>query len=144
MEVARGIFAKRGIGLVEITVTGTGEIYQAAQVLSQRNIQAMWVTGDNTALQGFAGIAKVAADARLPLIINDPEFVKQGALAAVGLGWREAGYAASELLARVLRGEAPANIPFKEVAVKKVVLNHDVARRLGVTFPKALIEEAEE
>ncbi len=144
VEVARGIFKERGIKLEEVTVTGTGELYQAAQVLAQRNIQAMWITGDNTALQGFAGIAKVAADSRLPLIINDPEFVEQGALAAVGIGWREAGHAASDLVARVLRGEDPANIPFEEVAVKKVVLNHDLARKLGITFPEALLKEAGE
>src|SRR5688572_15138181 len=51
--VARGIFKERGIKLQEIAITGTGEIYQAAQVLTQRGVQALWVTGDNTALQGF-------------------------------------------------------------------------------------------
>ncbi len=143
VEVARDLFAERGIKLEEVTVTGTGELFQAAQVLSHRNIQAMWVTGDNTALQGFAGIAKVAADARLPLVINDPEFTDLGALACVGLGWYEAGHAASKLAARVLRGEKPQDIPFVEVADKKVVLNHEVARRLGITFPAALVREAE-
>ena len=142
VEVARGLFAKRGIKLEEVTVTGTGELFQAAQALSQRNIQAMWVTGDNTALQGFAGIAKVAADSRLPLVINDPEFTDLGAVACVGLGWYEAGHAASKLAARVLRGERPQHIPFGEVAAKKIVLNHDVARKLGITFPAALVEEA--
>lgn len=140
VEVARGLFTGRGMRLEEVTVTGTGELYQAAQVLAQRNIQAMWITGDNTALQGFAGIAKVAADARLPLVINDPEFTAQGAVACVGIGWRESCHAASKLVARVLRGENPRNIPFEEVAIKKVVLNHDVAGKLGITFPAALVQ----
>lgn len=142
VEVARGIFTQRGIKLEEVTVTGTGELYQAAQVLTHRNIQALWVTGDNTALQGFGGIAKVASEARLPLIINDPEFTSKGALACVGLGWYQAGQAAAKLAARVLRGESPRNIPFEEVAVKKVVLNHEVAQKLGITFPADLVQEA--
>jgi putative tryptophan/tyrosine transport system substrate-binding protein len=61
----------------------------------------------------------------------------------VGLGWRQAGEAASKLVARVLRGESPAGIPFEEVAVKKVVLNNEVAAKLGITFPPELVEEAE-
>jgi hypothetical protein len=92
------------------------------------------VTGDNTALQGFDAIVKAARDAKLPLIINDPEFVQRGALIAVGIGWYETGKAASKVLARVLRGEQPRNIPFEEVAVKKLVLNQEVAKTLGITF----------
>ena len=140
--VARGIFEQRRIKLQEIAITGTNEIFQAAQELTRRGIQALWVTGDNTALQGFDGIVKAARDAKLPLIINDPEFVSRGALLAVGIGWYETGKAASKILARVLRGELPRNIPFEEVAVKKLVLNHEVAKALGMTFPPDIVRAA--
>src|SRR5499433_339672 len=140
--VARGIFEQRGIQLQEIAITGTSEILQAAHVLTQRGVQALWVTGDNTALQGFDAIVKVARDAKLPLVINDPEFVQRGALVAVGIGWYETGKAASKVLARVLRGEQPRNIPFEEVAVKKLVLNQEVARSLGITFPPDIVQAA--
>lgn len=143
VAVARDLFRKRGINLEEVTVTSTSEILQAAQVVTHRNIQAMWVTGDNTALQGFDAIAKAARDAKLPLIINDPEFTARGALASVGLGWYDAGHAAGKLASRVLQGESPATLPFEEVAVKKVVLNHDVAQQLGITFPPDVLKEAE-
>ena len=142
MSVARGIFEQRGIKLQEIAITGTHEIFQAAQVLTQRGVQALWVTGDNTALQGFDAIVKAARDAKLPLIINDPEFVERGALVAVGIGWYETGKAASQILARVLRGERPRNIPFEEVAVKKLVLNQEVAKALGITFPPDIVRAA--
>jgi len=67
VSVARELFHKRGIRLEEIAITNTSEAYQAAQALATRNIQAYWITGDNTALQAFSGIAKVALQARLPL-----------------------------------------------------------------------------
>ena len=89
-------------------------------------------------------IAKAARDAKLPLIINDPEFVQKGALVAVGIGWYETGKAASKVLARVLRGEAPKNIPFEDVAVKKLVLNQKVASALGITFPADMTQAAVE
>jgi putative ABC transport system substrate-binding protein len=87
VSVARDLFTKRGIKLEEVSVTGSSEVAQAAQVLASRNIQAIWITGDNTALQAFDAIVKVSLDRRLPLINNDPEFVDRGALACVGLGW---------------------------------------------------------
>jgi putative ABC transport system substrate-binding protein len=142
VSVARDLFTKEKIKLEEVAITGTGEVFQGAQVLSQRKIQALWITGDNTALQAFSGIAKVAMDARLPMIINDPEFTEQGALAAVGIGWYQSGRATAELAARVLLGEKPAGIPFQNVAVQELVLNPDVARKLGITFPPSLIQQA--
>src|SRR5262245_58507257 len=73
--VARDIFKQRGIKLEEIAITGTSEIFQAAQVLTQRGVQALWVTGDNTALQGFDAIVKAARDAKTPLLNTAPESV---------------------------------------------------------------------
>jgi ABC-type uncharacterized transport system substrate-binding protein len=142
MEVARELFQKRGIKLEEVTVTNTNEVFQAAQALTTRKIQALWITGDNTALQAFDGIAKAAADARLPLIINDPEFTEKGALVAVGIGWQRTCQAAAKQVAQVLLGANPQNLPFENVAVKTVVLNSKVARKLGITFPEKLVKEA--
>jgi putative tryptophan/tyrosine transport system substrate-binding protein len=142
ISVGREAFKNHGIRLEEVTVTGSSELLQAAQVVTHRGIQAMWVTGDNTALQGFDAVSKAAQDAKLPLIINDPEFTSRGALASVGLGWYQTGLAAGTMVARVLRGEKPDKIPFQEVAVKKLVLNRDVAQRLGVTFPADVLKEA--
>jgi putative ABC transport system substrate-binding protein len=143
VSVARDLFRQRQITLEEIAITNTSEVFQAAQTLASRQVQALWITGDNTALQAFAGIAKVAADARLPLVINDPEFTEQGALASVGIGWYQTGQAAAKVAARVLRGESPQNLPFENVAVKQLVLNPKVAQQLGLTFPAALRKEAE-
>lgn len=96
--MAREIFERRGIRLEEVTATSTSEVFQAARVVSYRDVQALWVTGDNTALQSFDAIVRVSRDARIPLVINDPEFTSRGAVASVGVGWREAGRAGGQLV----------------------------------------------
>ncbi len=143
IAVGRQACKKRGLELEEVAITGTSEVYQAAQVLATRDIEALWITGDNTALQAFSAIAKVAADHRLPLVINDPEFVGKGALAAVGIGWYRSGVEAGRIASRVLHGESPRTIPMINVVERKLVLNSAVARKLGITFPAALREQAE-
>jgi putative ABC transport system substrate-binding protein len=144
MEVARGMFTKHGIKLEEIAITNTSEVYQAAQTLTSKNIQAFWITGDNTALQAFSGIAKVAEQAHLPLIINDPEFTDQGALVAVGIGWYQTGLASAQRIAQVLTGQNPKNLPFKNVAVQKLMVNLKAAKELGITIPPGLLKDAEQ
>ncbi len=100
------------------------------------------MTGDNTALQAFDGIAKAAADSKLPLFINDPEFTDRGALMAVGIGWYRTGYVSAKKLAQVLKGENPGKIPFESYVEKELKLNHEVAKQLGITFPDDVVKEA--
>jgi putative tryptophan/tyrosine transport system substrate-binding protein len=142
VAVGRETCGRMGLKLEEVAVTGTSEVFQAAQALAMRDIQALWVCGDNTALQAFSAIAKVAADRRLPLITNDPEFVPKGALAAIGIGWYRSGYEAGKVASRVLRGESPAVIPMSNIAERKIVLNDEVALKLGISFPLDLRRSA--
>jgi ABC-type uncharacterized transport system substrate-binding protein len=142
ISVGRELFQKRGIKLEEVAITNTSEVFQAAQALTARQIQALWITGDNTALQAFEGIVKAAADARLPLVINDPEFTEKGALAAVGIGWQKTCFEAAKKVAQVLLGENPQGLPFENIAIQQIVLNYSVARKLGITFPRELIQAA--
>ena len=142
VAVGRETCQRMGLTLEEVAVTGTGEVFQAAQALAARNIQALWISGDNTALQAFSAIAKVAEDHRLPLITNDPEFVSKGALVGIGIGWYRSGYEAGKVSSRILRGESPAAIPMSNIAEKKIVLNDEVARRLGISFPLDLRRSA--
>lgn len=143
VSVAREILSRRNVKLEEITIGGTGDVLLGAQALLARNPDAVWVTGDNTVLQALEGIIKPTAAARVPLILNDPEFVERGALMAVGIGWHASGLEAGRMAARVLRGESPAGMPIRELARRRVVLNHAVAERLGLVFPETLKAEAD-
>ena len=140
---ARESFKKRGITLQEVIATNTSEVFQSAQVACYRGVQAMWVTGDNTALQSFDGFVKATANAKLPLIINDPEFTSRGAVACVGIGWYPAGKAGGVMAARLLKGADPATMPFQEVADKKLILNQEAAAKLGITIPADVQRDAQ-
>ena len=143
VRLAGDVLKSAGIQLEEVTVTSTSEVMQATLALLGRQPQAVWATGDNTVLQAIEGVIKPTADARVPLFLNDPEFVERGALAGVGIEWRDSGLAAARLAVRVLRGEDPAGIPIEEVARKRVVVNQAVAAALGVSLPPDLQPEAE-
>jgi putative tryptophan/tyrosine transport system substrate-binding protein len=143
VEVARAAFAKAGLQLEEVSVTNASEVFQAAQALVGRGVQAFWITGDNTAIQAFDAIVKVADDADIPIINNDPELVGRGALACVGIGFYQSGYAAAKLLAAVLHGASPATLPIENVAVKTVSVNLKAAQTLGMTIPPDVLQKAD-
>jgi ABC-type uncharacterized transport system substrate-binding protein len=142
VEVARGLCKKEGLRLEEVTVTGTNEVYLAAQVVAQKSIDAIWIAGDNTATVAFDGIAKVAAKSNLPLLTNDIIEVEKGAMLAVQIGFYQPGYEAGVMVSRILLGESPADIPIENIARKRVEINFERVKALGMTVPEDLLQES--
>jgi putative tryptophan/tyrosine transport system substrate-binding protein len=135
IAVARELARRKGFRLEEVTISATSDVLQAAQSLTMRDIQAIWITTDNTAAQAFAAIGMTAKKARLPLFANEKEQISNGALLVVGPSWKQVGEIAAKKAARVLRGEQPRDIPFEDFVGATVHLNNDLAKEMGIAFP---------
>lgn len=135
LTVAREIFRNRGVRLEEVALAGSNEVLQAVQILAGRDIQVVWVPGDNTAIEGYEGAVKGARDARLPLITDACSELPRGGLACLGISLHSAGVASGKLGARILRGANPKDLPLEEVAVEEMAISGGNAAKLGLTIP---------
>jgi ABC-type uncharacterized transport system substrate-binding protein len=142
ITVARDLFARAELKLEEVTVANSSEVLQAAQALVGRGVDAFYIQGDNTVIQGFDAVIKATRDSKRPLFVDDPDSAKRGALACVGLGYYRPGYAVARPLSRVLLGEKPRAIAMENVSEKAVWIDQTQAARLGIKFPDALLKEA--
>ncbi|TAM79824.1 MAG: hypothetical protein EPN47_18725 [Acidobacteria bacterium] len=142
VEVARGLCRKQGIRLEEVPVTGTSEVYLATQVAAQKNVDAIWIAGDNTATIAFDAIANVASKAKLPVLTNDIEAVDKGATLAVQIGFYQPGYEAGLIVSRILLGEKPATMPMQNIAKKRIEVNFASLKTLGLTVPEDILKES--
>ena len=142
VKVSRDLFRAASLRLEETAIASTAEAVPAVDVLVGRGVDALWVTGDNTALQAFPAIAGAATRARIPLVNNHVEFLRNGGLASVGTNFFESGYAAADPVARVLNGASPGSIPIRNVSVPELGLSLGVARALGLSFPPDLLAQA--
>jgi putative ABC transport system substrate-binding protein len=135
---ARKILEPAGIKLEEVTISTTADVLLATQALLARRTEAIWVSGDNTVLQAIEGVLGPAGRARIPVVLNDTEFVDRGAVAAVGISWVDSGRVAGRMAARVLRGESPAGIPIVNVAKTTIVVNRKQAAQINLAVPSSL------
>jgi len=135
MSKAREVFRDRGVRLEEIAIAGSNEVLQAVQILAGRDIQAVWVPGDNTAIQGYEGAVKGAKDARLPLITDECSDLPRGGLACLGVSLQSAATAAGKMAGRVLLGADPKDLPLEEVAVEEMAVSRGNAAQLGLSIP---------
>src|SRR5262249_46334420 len=141
VSVARELFGRAGMKLEEVTVGSSSEVLQAGQALVGRGVDAFYIQGDNTVIQGFDAVVKATRDGKRPLFVDDPDSAKRGAVACVGLGYYRPGYAAARPLSRVLLGENPAVIPIENVSEKAVWIDKPQAAKLGIKFPDELLKE---
>lgn len=135
LSVAREVFRSRGVRLEEIAIAGSNEVLQSVQILAGRDIQVVWVPGDNTAIEGYEGAVKGARDAGLPLFTDECSALSRGGLACLGVGLYPAGVTAGKLAGRVLLGENPQDLPLAEMAVEELAISRSTAAKLGFAIP---------
>jgi putative ABC transport system substrate-binding protein len=142
-QVLRDEAKTRGITVVEQSVANSGEVLQAAQVLSGKGIEAFVKIGDYATIQGFGSIAKVGLEKKIPVYSVDADDIKlPGCLATIGWAYFDDGYAAGQLAVRVLKGESPKTMAFEPLTKTEMGVNLVTAKAIGVTVPETVIKDA--
>jgi putative ABC transport system substrate-binding protein len=98
---------------------------------------------DNLISSSYPAVMEAANRERIPVITFSTLAAEFGPLAIVGRDYFDSGIAQGKLAARVLRGESVAALPFVPASTTRYILNHEAARRFGVTFSEELIRLAE-
>jgi len=134
-----------GIEFVESTVTNSSEVKQAAQTIAGR-VDAFYLSTDNTVISAISAVVDVARANKLPIMSADPSSAEKfDVLAAWGFDYYKMGKTTGRLIARILSGEKPENIPtifMTEPSDVDLLINLDVAKKLGITVPDKLISQA--
>jgi putative ABC transport system substrate-binding protein len=143
LTAARDVFRNRGVRLEEVAIAGSNEVLQAVQILAGRDIQAVWLPGDNTAIEGYEGAVKGAKDARLPLITDECSELPRGGVACLGISLHSAGVASGKLAGRVLLGADTKDLPLEEVAVEELAISRRSAEQLGITIPQEFSQKVQ-
>jgi putative ABC transport system substrate-binding protein len=91
-----------------------------------------------------AKLIALAASAGVPAIYDSREFAEAGGLVSYGPNhvrlWGQAG----GMIARILKGEKPAELPVLQAATFETVINLKTAKALGLPVPDRLLALADE
>jgi ABC-type uncharacterized transport system substrate-binding protein len=132
-----------GLQVVATPVGSVADVGDATRSLCSQKVDAIELFG-NVAHAGFPTLIKVAKQCRIPVFSPSPFEVLQGAVLSFAADFQEGGVVAGKMIARILKGESPAKIPFYQVKSTKLVVNPGEAGRIGVTIPPELVKEANE
>ncbi len=132
---------KNDMTVVESVATKSAEVQGAARGLVGR-ADVFYIPTDNTIVSAFEAAVGVAEEAKVPLYAADTGSVDRGAVAALGFNYFDVGKQTGEIVARILKGEAPGDIPVTVAAGTDLVINKGAATRMGVTLPEAIVSRA--
>ena len=125
---------------VGATVTGSSEVFQAAQSLAQQQIDMFVLAPDNIVYSALDSVIKVSESKKIPMVITDVERLSDGALCALGYDYATSGIQAAHLVDRILKGESPGSIPFEKYSRLTIGVNLRAARQMGIAIPSELLD----
>ena len=106
--------------------------------------EAILMVSDALTMLNRKRILEFAAANRLPAIYEVKALVRDGGLMSYGPKQNAIGEIAGGLVARILRGARPADLPLELPTHFEFLINLKTAQALGVTLPPTLIARADE
>jgi len=133
---------KRGIKVEEATVSNSAGVFQAAKSLIGR-AEAVYIPTDNTVVSAFEAITQVGYQARLPIFAADTDSVARGAIAALAVDYYQMGRQTGDMIARILKGAKPGEMPVETLREFKIHVNPGSAAKMGLEVPETLLKKAD-
>jgi putative tryptophan/tyrosine transport system substrate-binding protein len=141
------VAAGRSIGVDVVTVTASteAELKEAFNRAVEQHADALLVHVD--ALfndEGEPQIVALAAQHRLPTMMGNVTFPHRGGLISYGADTRDLNRQAGVYIARILRGEKPADLPVMQPTNFALRVNLKTAKALGLAIPESFLLLADE
>jgi len=133
-----------GLDLAVVGVQKTEEFDAAFRTAIRAHIDGLVVLRDPVLLINMKKLLALAAEARLPTIYGMREFAESGGLISYGPDLAEMYRRAAYLVAKILNGAHPADLPIEQPTRFELVINVKSAKSLGLTIPQSLLLLADE
>jgi putative ABC transport system substrate-binding protein len=105
---------------------------------------AILMVSDTLTVLNRKQVMEFASNNRLPAIYEFSFLVRDGGLMSYGPNLRETGERVGDLVARILRGARPADLPLEQPTHFEFVVNLKTAKSIGLIIPPALLSRADE
>jgi putative ABC transport system substrate-binding protein len=141
MENAARMFNRR---LQVFTARSESEFDQAFLAVEQQRLGAMVVTSDTMFSNESAALGRAAAGHAVPTMGAYRDFTRAGGLMSYGTDLGDAYRRVGICAARLLKGQAPSDLPVIQSTKVEFVINGGAAKVLGLAIPPTQLALADE
>jgi putative tryptophan/tyrosine transport system substrate-binding protein len=131
-----------GIELLRHDVTSKEEIEQILTAVPKGTVDAIYFVPSTLVGTHIALLIHKAKEDGIPLAVSEHIMVEQGALVSYGADLRLVGMQAAKLVAKILKGTKPSEIPVQMPEELPLAINLTTARAIGLDIPRNILERA--
>ena len=132
------------VSAMPVAVRAPDDLDAAFRTLAELDAEAVIVLQDGMLVTQRRRIVALASMARLPDIHSVRDAVIAGGFLCYGINLRENFLRAAALVAKILKGEAAADLPVEFPTKLDLVVNAKTAKALGLDVPPTLLARADE
>jgi putative ABC transport system substrate-binding protein len=133
-----------GLELISVEASHADDIEGAFAAMTREHADALFVASDPVFGSTARTVTKLAASRKLPAIYQHRLFVEAGGLMSYGTGLNDLHRHAAAYVAKILKGEKPADLPVEQPTKFELVINLGTANALGLRMPQSLLALADE
>ncbi|MDR0785973.1 MAG: ABC transporter substrate-binding protein [Treponema sp.] len=134
-----------GLTLVTQSINNSAELRQAAEAVVGR-VDGIYLTTDNTVFSALPALVQVFGAARKPIFSGDVTAAQNGGcMIAAGFNYYTAGVVTGDIIADILKGKNPAEIPVRfltDPSESNLLFDLDAAKNCGVAIPEEYLSQA--
>jgi putative tryptophan/tyrosine transport system substrate-binding protein len=132
------------INIVSVDANRPEDLDGALRILSDEHVDVVIVLQTSMLLAYGRQIAVSALEKRIPTVYGYREHVLAGGLISYGVDLRWCYHRGAYFVDKILRGNAPGDLPIEFPTQMFLAVNLKTARALGIEVPPALLARADE
>jgi putative ABC transport system substrate-binding protein len=131
VDAMTSLSKKLGFELRLSPVSQASDVYPSAVSLL-RDVDTIYTGIDHLLLENLDGLVKAAREARKPLFGGESGSVEKGGVLALSINMTSFGDLTADIVANVLRGQKPGDIPVAVVSNGDLLVNKAAAAQFGI------------
>jgi putative ABC transport system substrate-binding protein len=143
LELTQEAAAQLGVAVRAVEMRTPKDLEKALAAIAADRPDVLLVYPDAVTANGRKEIADFALAQKLPSITAYKAFAEAGSLLSYGSTLEELGDRAAELVAKILRGAKPHELPIQQATRVYLTINLKAARALGQPISPAMLQRAD-
>ena len=143
-QASAGVAESIGIEVIAVGVREPDDFNEAFDVMIRETPDAILMVADALTNLNRKRVFEFAAARKLPAIYEYDFVVKDGGLMSYGPDLTESFERVAALVARVLGGAKPGDLPFEQPTLYPLAINLKTAKNSGIEIPPTLLALADE
>ena len=139
-----GLAQSLRVELRDVAARGPEAFDDAFAAMKRHRIGGLLVLADGVFVLQAERLVSLSAAHHLPTIYGNRTFTEVGGLMSYQGSFVALYRGAAIIVAKILKGAKPANIPVEQPTQIELVINMKTARALGLTIPPSLLQRADE